>query len=74
MHLFLWKFLYDIMLFKSPPVHHPCQHITGIFPLSYQFYFSNKDTPIEILTFFLLITCGKFHECIDKDGEHVKTI
>ena len=37
----------------------------------YQICFSDKDTPIEILTFFM--TSGRFQEFIDGDGEHVET-
>ena len=29
---FLRVFLYDIIISKSPSVHHPYQHINGIFP------------------------------------------
>ena len=32
MFTFLWKFLYDIMILKSPPIYHLSQHIIGIFP------------------------------------------
>ena len=72
---FLLAFLYDIRILKSPPVHHPYQLISGIFPgwfPPYQLCFSNKDSPIEILTF--LFTCGRFQECAEMNGEHVETI
>ena len=66
---------YDIMILKSPSVSHSCQHILRIFtkwlPL-YQFWFSNKDTLMEILIF--LIIGGRFQEYSDRAGEHAETI
>ena len=35
--------------------------------------FLNKDTPVEILTFFL-ITCGRYQDCVDGDGEHLEIV
>ena len=66
---FLWEFLYDIIILKSSAVHHPNQQICKIFlrgSLHYQFYFSYKDTHIEILTFFSSPVGD------DKNGKHVE--
>ena len=57
------------MILKSQPIHHPFLHIR-IFPRwssEYQFYLSNKDPLVEILTFFLII-CGRLQECVDRDS------
>ena len=43
------------MILKSPTIYSPYQDIIEIFPrwsMKYQFYFANKNAPIEIFTFF----------------------
>ena len=70
-----WEFIYDIKIVMSPPVHHLCQNIIGNFLgwyVWYQFWFSNKDNPIEILIF--LITSWKFQDCVYRGGEQVETV
>ena len=54
----------------------PVNTLIQFFPwlsLEYQFYFSNKDALIDILTFFL-ISYGIFQECVKRDGENVKAV
>ena len=61
------------MLLKSQPVPHLYQYITEIFLdglcniISVFIRYSHRNINI----FF--ITCGRFQECVYKDGEYVKT-
>ena len=71
---FLQEFLNYNMILKSPPIHHHFHslldsssgcilHVTSAFQIK-----------ILSLLPFSLVTCRRFHECIDRESEHVVTV
>ena len=63
--------IYMMMISKSPPANHHCQHIIGIFPRSspwYQFCFSNKDTSLGILICFFQSPEGDSKDVLTEMG------
>ena len=55
------------MILKSPPVHHPSQHIIEIFPRSSpEYQYSHKNINI------FLMTRERFQEYVDRYAEHVE--